>query len=166
MGQRLLRLAIVAISFVAVGVIGLGAQPASAGVSAAGTGTASQIAPSTSHTAHARVVKINGVRPNSASGCNQQVCIWVCNNSSCTGSGLYIDHVYSEAYPTAYGCAAARFQVNGVVWATSNTVCGGTNTVFQAWWYPKQSFANQTQLCVYWFGSPYVPGRPCETVHS
>lgn len=101
--------------------------------------------------------------PQSASGCNNVVCIYV------NGSGLHVNYVDSYAEPTAYTCASARFQVNGVVRASTNVVCGGPypNQTFYATWNTNSDFANGTQLCVYWLSSNNAtPGHPCETVHS
>lgn len=154
------RIAAVGISMLLLG----GATPAMASAASAGGTVASQVE------AHARVVHgSRGVTPQSATGCNGVVCIAVCNNSSCTGSGRYVYKVYSDAGPTAFTCAVARFQVNGVVEVDSNVVCGGPypNTLFEATWYPERDFNNNTQICVYWLSSNNAtPGRPCETVYG
>jgi len=141
-----------------------GATPAMASTASAGGTVASHVE------AHARVVHgSRGATPNSASGCNGVVCIGVCNNSSCTGNGRYIYEVNAYAEPTAYTCASARVQVNGVVKASSTVVCGGPypNTYFYATWYPRRDFNNNTQICVYWLSiNNSTPGRPCETVYG
>jgi hypothetical protein len=105
----------------------------------------------------ARVEKRGGVTPDSASGCNQSVCINV------VGSGLYVSDWSTTAYPSTYVCSYAAYWANGIVIATSNEVCGNQNDVFYSDWNNPGYFPNNTQVCNTWL---QIAGKPCETVYS
>jgi hypothetical protein len=100
-------------------------------------------------------------RPQSASGCNfstyDQMCIYV------TGSGLKVND-WDTSVSNYFGldkCTYAGYWVAGVLFRTSNTVCG--NGDFWAYWAPNRYFINGTRLCNTWVN---WAGKPCETVHS
>jgi hypothetical protein len=101
------------------------------------------------------------VQPQSASGCNfstyDQMCIYV------YGSGLKVNEWDTSVsnYFARNTCTYAGYWVAGVLFRTSNTVCG--NGDFWAYWAPNRYFINGTQLCNTWVN---WAGKPCETVHS
>lgn len=99
--------------------------------------------------------------PESASGCNSStydsMCIYV------TGSGLKVND-WDTSVSNYFGldkCTYAGYWVAGVLYRTSNEVCGDGD--FWAYWAPNQYFINGTQLCNTWVN---WAGKPCETVHS
>lgn len=96
------------------------------------------------------------VRPNSASGCNDDVCIEV------TGSGLEVTKWYSLAMADDIGeiCGTPVFWVDDEVDMEGTEICGD---YLEAWDDEEEEFENNTQLCNSW--SP-VPGFPCEIVHD
>jgi hypothetical protein len=109
--------------------------------------------------------------PQSASGCNQSVCIAVCNNSSCTGSGLYIDHVISTGVSTARaGSVVGQMLVRGSVRETTNRVRwinpSGSKVYLYAYYPVHYDINNGSKVCVRWVGLGAPAGLPCETVHS
>ena len=109
--------------------------------------------------------------PDSASGCNQSVCIWVCNNSSCTGSGLYIDHVIGTGVSTSRnGCVVGQMLVRGSVREQTNQACWlnppGTDEYLYAYYHVGYKINNGSQVCVRFKGLGAPKGLPCETVHS
>jgi hypothetical protein len=111
------------------------------------------------------------VMPESASGCNQFVCISVCNNSSCTGSGLYIDHVIGTGVSTSRrGCVVGQMLVRGSVREQTNVFCwvNPPNTLEYLYsYYPVgYNINNGSQVCVKYKGIGAPKGEPCETVHS
>jgi hypothetical protein len=109
--------------------------------------------------------------PYSAHGCNQSVCIWVCNNSSCTGSGLYIDHVIGTGVSTSRnGCVVGQMLVRGSVRLQTNQVCWlnppGHDEYLYAYYHVGYNINNGSQVCVRFKGLGAPKGEPCETVHS
>lgn len=96
------------------------------------------------------------MRPDSASGCNDQVCIEV------TGTGLEVTKWYTAAYSPDNDdiCSYPAFWVDGELDFTGEEICG---TLLEAWDDEPEWFDNHTQLCNTW---PGVAGRPCETVHD
>jgi hypothetical protein len=96
------------------------------------------------------------VRPMSASGCNDLVCIEV------TGSGLEVTKWFSAAYSvdTEDICSYPIFWVDDEPDIVGDEVCG---TLLQAWDDEPEWFEDNTQLCNSW---PGVAGMPCETVHD
>jgi hypothetical protein len=91
---------------------------------------------------------------DSASGCNQDVCIEV------IGSGLTVDNWNTVAYYS--GCSYAVYWEDNEIAFTGEEVCGDS---------PLETFAsdfsgefdNGEQVCNTWID---VAGKPCETIHS
>jgi hypothetical protein len=104
-----------------------------------------------------RVLSKGSIIPNSASGCNQNVCIYV------TGSKLHVSDWSTTGYDANPTCTYAAYWVAGKVKATSNEVCGGSDTEYVSDWNDPGNFPNHTQLCNTWL---HISGKPCETVHS
>jgi hypothetical protein len=109
--------------------------------------------------------------PESAHGCNQAVCISVCNNSSCTGHGLYIDHVIGTGVSTSRrGCVVGQMLVRGSVREQTNVFCwlNPPNSLEYLYsYYPVgYNINNGSQVCVKFKGLGAPKGEPCETVHS
>jgi hypothetical protein len=109
--------------------------------------------------------------PASSHGCNGTVCIAVCNNASCTGSGTFIHHVSSTGITKALtGCAFGELLVRGQVRETSNVTCwdnkpGTLEELFD--YFPVGYHINSgSQVCVQYKGRGAPSGKPCETVHS
>lgn len=98
-----------------------------------------------------------GVHADSASGCNQSVCIQV------YGSGLHVDEWDTDGYSSEPICTFAAYWVNGDIEATSDWICGGTFTTYYSWWVDPGWFIQNTQLCNDWIS---ISGRPCVTVRS
>lgn len=115
-------------------------------------------APVSASTATTPTATVTGtIAPNSASGCNQNVCIFV------YGSGLHVDEIDSTAVLPRQMCTVWRIYANGSLIGRSNMVCGRAGATVFGFWHINRNFPNQTKLCVSWFG---VPGLPCETVHQ
>jgi hypothetical protein len=94
--------------------------------------------------------------PDTASGCNQRVCIRV------VGRGLSVDYVSSSAFPTGRVCTYATLSVNNRAYAGTNWVCiNGPRQYGLAYFGLHRNFANGDVFCVTWYK---IPGRPCETV--
>ena len=96
------------------------------------------------------------VHPDSASGCNQSICIAV------TGSGLNVSDWTTTAVLPRTMCSTADFLVNGSVWATGYG-CASSGDQLKADWSDPGNFANGTVLCNTWSG---IAGKPCETVEG
>lgn len=95
-----------------------------------------------------------GARPDSSSGCNGNVCIYL------TGSGLRVTSWRTTAYNGDYICTfAAYWAPPNTVIATSNEVCG---TSFESSLNPPPIFRSRVEVCNTWFSQP---GKPCEVVH-
>ncbi|MGC4174355.1 hypothetical protein [Demequina sp.] len=98
------------------------------------------------------------VQPQSATGCNKQVCIMV------TGSGLHITKWQSTGASSPPVCTFATFWRNTTILATTPEICGPEHTTYLA---TKANmpmdFLNGTILCNSWVS---IAGKPCETVHS
>jgi hypothetical protein len=110
-------------------------------------------------------VLIGKAIPNSATGCNQQVCIHV------QGTGLFVSYVSSTGFTTSRtGCSFGEFLVRGSVRSVTNPVCWSNppNYIeYLASYYPVgYNINNQSQVCVLYKGKGSPPGKPCETVHS
>lgn len=103
------------------------------------------------------VVTIGKLRPASASGCNQNICIQV------TGSGLTVSDWSTSAYFTDATESFAAYWANGSVIATSPAFNASPGTWYYDDWGHSGTFANGTILCNTWFDNL---GKPCETVHS
>lgn len=95
-------------------------------------------------------------RPDSASGCNEEVCIEV------TGSGLVVTKWFTAAFSPDYDeiCSFPAFWVDDEIDFVGDEICG---TEIEAWDDATEDFENNTQLCNSW---PGVAGFPCETVHD
>jgi len=107
----------------------------------------------------------SSVVPNSASGCNQSVCITV------IGSGLYVDHVSSTGTTTARTInVVGQMLVRGSVRLTTNTISminSPGNLVLLSAYYPVgYNINNGSQVCVRFVGTGAPAGLPCETIHS
>lgn len=104
--------------------------------------------------------KSNTVHPDSASGCNQEVCIDV------QGSGLYVDQWNTTAYGNV-GCSYAVYLRNGNYIRITDDICptsSGDGVYYYDWAYPiGGKFGNKDKVCNTWY---YLPGKPCETIHS
>jgi hypothetical protein len=98
-----------------------------------------------------------GIVPNSASGCNLDVCINV------IGRGLTVSNWFTTAFDADPTCTFAAYWANGAVIATSNELCGGAFTDYSSEWADPGDFADGTQVCNSWVT---ISGFPCETIHS
>jgi hypothetical protein len=95
------------------------------------------------------------VIPDSASGCNQDVCIQIVGHSN------YVNEWNSQAYwDGGYICTFSAFHANGRVFRTGTVVCGRAG-VFYTFWSPNRYFPSPTHACNTWYG---IPGYPCETI--
>ncbi len=103
------------------------------------------------------VVALGGVKPDSASGCNQAVCI------SVTGIGRIVEDWSTTAYFADGLESFAAYWENGVVIATSPPFYASPGTWYYDDWGHIGVFPNGAKLCNSWLGTP---GFPCETVHS
>lgn len=98
-----------------------------------------------------------GPTTQDASGCNDNVCIYL------KGSGLYLDEWRTSASVSSSTCSYARFHRNGSVIRTSSTVCStGSGTLVAIWDNPGW-FSDGDQLCNSWYG---ISGYPCKTIKS
>ena len=81
------------------------------------------------------------------------------------GTGLYVDYVYSRAYPSAFVCTRAEFFADGVLKARTSIICidGSNGQHGAAQWNTARNFPDGTRLCVSWTG---IAGEPCATVHD
>ncbi|MGH9300661.1 MAG: hypothetical protein ACRD0E_02140 [Acidimicrobiales bacterium] len=103
------------------------------------------------------VVRQLSVHSDSASGCNQEVCIYV------YGQGLFVQQWNTTAYFPDGTESFAAYWANGNVIATTNSFYASPGTWYEAYWTPDEYFANNTKVCNAWFNNA---GFPCETVHS
>jgi hypothetical protein len=95
--------------------------------------------------------------PLSASTCSGPVCIYV------VGSGLNVSSWTTTVALPKSECSYAKYLENGVVIATSGSVCGPSGDQLESEWSDPGNFPNGTQLCNEWNG---ISGEPCITVHS
>jgi len=99
-----------------------------------------------------------GVQTDSASGCNDLVCIYV------YGSGLTVQDWDASAdnWDNADVCTyAAYWAPPNTIIATTNEVCG--NGDFYAVWKGPLKFSGKTEICNTFV---HFAGKPCETVHK
>lgn len=97
------------------------------------------------------------VTPDSASGCNQDVCIQI------VGSSNKVNDWDSQAYwDGSYLCTRSRFYANNNLIRTGTVVCGGAG-VFYTYWTPNKYFPSPTLACNRWTS---IPGYPCETIRK
>lgn len=103
----------------------------------------------------------SGIVPDSASGCNDAVCIDV------NGSGNDVNWVQENGTATDVGCTYGRLWSNGTIIGTSNETCwSSVPTYLQDFWSLDSNFATGTQLCVDYYPLVGAPtGMPCETVN-
>jgi hypothetical protein len=93
--------------------------------------------------------------PLTASGCNQNVCIYV------VGSGTQVTKWETTAVlPTAM-CTVAKYWANGVLVYEGTIKCGSAGGSVMSYWTRPGYFAAGTQVCNTWAN---VQGRPCETI--
>lgn len=98
----------------------------------------------------------SGVTPDSASGCNQSVCIWV------YGRGYTVTKWDTVVGDHPYVCSfAAYLGPPNTIEATSNEVCGSGQ--LYSIWPGTHTFTQKTEICNTWAN---VSGKPCETVHN
>ncbi len=95
------------------------------------------------------------ISPQTASGCNQSVCIYV------EGSGTQVTYWSTTAALPASMCTVAKYWAVGVLVYEGNTKCGSPGAQVSSYWPSPGHFAAGTQLCNTWTG---ISGRPCETV--
>ncbi len=98
-----------------------------------------------------------GITPDSASGCNQAVCI------SLVGSGSTVTSWSTTGYFTIETPAFAIYYKNGTVIATSVIVVAYPGETLFDQMIGTHSFPNGTQLCNGWGGTL---GHPCETIEG
>jgi hypothetical protein len=107
------------------------------------------------------------VAPDSATGCNGAVCIYV------DGVGLHINYVETYTTPTKHTCAIAAVTANDETVAFSNPECAEAGDLLLGIWNSNRDLTNGTRLCVEFVETisswndliPALPGKPCETVH-
>jgi len=97
------------------------------------------------------------VTPDSANGCNRDVCIDI------QGSSLYVYEWSTTAYGNV-GCTHTQFQA-GRLTRNGPTICptGSGDGVYYDTTGPIGVFPNHQQVCNVWRS---IAGRPCETIHS
>jgi hypothetical protein len=93
--------------------------------------------------------------PQTASGCNQSVCIYV------EGSGTQVTYWSTTAALPASMCTVAKYWASGALVYEGNTKCGSSGAEVSSYWSDPGYFAVGTQLCNTWTG---IPGKPCETI--
>jgi hypothetical protein len=151
---------------VALCVAAVGATALAAPAQAAGSGSAARahaVGPITKVTAQGTLTYgfrpaaagSAGVRPDSASGCNINVCINI------IGSSNYVTEWYTTAITEEAACTWADFLANGGIALSADVVCGDGPGVFYSYWYPARTFSSPTHACNRWFN---MPGLPCETI--
>jgi hypothetical protein len=105
--------------------------------------------------ASAETAALGTVSPQTASGCNQNVCIYV------EGSGTQVTYWSTTAALPASMCTLAKYWANGALVYEGNTKCGSSGAQAFSYWSDPGYFAVGTQLCSTWTG---IPGKPCETI--
>lgn len=95
------------------------------------------------------------VNPDSASGCNQSVCIEV------TGAGNHVTRWMTTAVLPSKICTFAEYWANGELVYVGNTKCGSKGDEVSSYWSDPGDFSKGTQLCNTWSG---ITGKPCETI--
>ena len=97
----------------------------------------------------------------SASGCNQEVCIIL------TGSGRKVTGWQTTGEYTGSSDAFCTYAVywapGNSVYATGITVCGGPGEYYGYYAEVPIVWSSNIELCNTWAG---IPGKPCEEVHS
>jgi hypothetical protein len=98
----------------------------------------------------------DAVRPMSAFGCNQDVCIEV------NGSSTYVASWNTYAFGNV-GCTHANYLINNTLWTTSAQICpetGDDGECVSSFNYEGYLHAND-KLCNTWVK---IAGKPCETI--
>jgi hypothetical protein len=99
-----------------------------------------------------------GVRPNSASGCNQEVCLQVIGYSN------YISRWSTQGFNDGPICSWPDWWYALNVVATTPILCVDDPGVFFADWYPNRKFTpNPGSACNSWWG---INGFPCIIVRK
>lgn len=103
---------------------------------------------------------VGGIRPASASGCNQETCIYV------NGTGNYVNFVTQTGFSTdGSGCVYGEFLVRGQVRAFTNTWCwSGGPQQLTGYYTIHYNIATGSQVCVDFVGLGAPLGKPCETI--
>jgi hypothetical protein len=101
---------------------------------------------------------VNAIRPDSASGCNQNVCI------SVVGSGRTVNEWNTQAFGDA-GCINALFWRNSSLYFLSpKKICSNGQEGVYYYYYDAQALMNNgDKLCNTWTN---IAGRPCETIEA
>lgn len=100
----------------------------------------------------------NAVRPMSAFGCNQDVCIEV------NGSSTYVASWNTYAFGNV-GCTHANYLINNSLWTTSAEICpetGDDGEYVSLFNYEGYLYAND-HVCNTWVK---IAGKPCETIEK
>jgi hypothetical protein len=97
------------------------------------------------------------IKPDSASGCSDSVCIFV------TGTGLNVSNWETTDDLPKTECTYAKFLENGVLIYEGGETCGSAGDGVYSNWSDPGNFPNGTQLCNEWTG---IAGDACITVHS
>jgi hypothetical protein len=94
--------------------------------------------------------------PDSAFGCNQDVCI------SIAGNGTYVAYWATAAFPTyGYRCTDPYYWSAGRIIYTGPPQCRASS-YYQSAAYVSDNWAtSNVQVCNTWAG---IPGKPCETI--
>jgi hypothetical protein len=99
-----------------------------------------------------------GVQPNSASGCNQDVCIQI------NGYSNYISYWGTTGFNDGPLCSWPDWWYALNVVATTDILCVDDAGVFIGDWYPNRRFTpNPATACNSWWA---INGFPCETVRK
>ena len=97
------------------------------------------------------------IRPLSASGCNQEVCI------SISGSSNHVDEWNTTAtWGGGFICTHSFWWINNQLIRTGNGACGGAGVFFSDW-AANRFFPSPSLACNTWQS---IPGEPCETIHT
>jgi hypothetical protein len=118
-------------------------------------GAASVVVPAQAAVGATEPTGSTAVSPLTASGCNQNVCIYV------VGSGTQVTKWETSAVlPTAM-CTVAKYWADGVLVYEGTVKCGSAGGSVTSYWSRPGYFPAGTQVCNTWTN---VSGRPCETI--
>jgi hypothetical protein len=99
---------------------------------------------------------LTGEARDSASGCNQDVCIEI------VGTSNHVTDWDTQAYWNGGAkCTRARYLANGRQILLGSVICGSGAGVFYWYWTPNRYFPSPTLACNQWTA---IPGYPCETI--
>jgi hypothetical protein len=127
-----------------------------AALPAAGATAAAAPAHTHSHAVRVKTVSVHplGVRPDSASGCNGDICIDV------SGYSLWVGGVRESVYLKGRHCGDWYLTFDGGRVNSAYMCVQGQASLS----YLVESYLpNKTKICVSAAG---IPGKPCETVHD